>query len=41
MINNRNLYRDLLNYEDYPHYFDKAINQDLHRTVNKGTSTSS
>ena len=40
MINNKDLYNNLLNYNDYPKYFERAITQDLHRTVNKTTSFS-
>lgn len=40
MINNKDLYANLLNYNDYPKYFERAITQDLHRTVNKTTSFS-
>ena len=40
MINNKGLFEGLLNYESYPKYYDRAIFNDLHRTVNKTTSQS-
>lgn len=32
---NRGLYSQLLGYKDYPDYFNRAIRQDIHRTVSK------
>lgn len=40
MINNKDLFENLLKYNDYPKYFERSILQDLHRTVNKTTSFS-
>jgi hypothetical protein len=35
MKSNKDVYQGLINYRDYPKYYEKSIMLDLHRTVKK------
>ena len=39
MKNNRGLYQGLINYPNYPNYYERAILLDLHRTVKKSETS--
>lgn len=39
MKNNRGLYDGLIDYPDYPTYYERAIMLDLHRTIKKSESS--